>query len=186
MAISFNPGKWSWRTTQRAASAYPNRFVDRSTTPDCFVNEEISCIDVDVVDVLGSSREVVALGWWGSNTIGLYALPDFSLLGELKLEASHPSSIRIRPGWQVLVGLGSGLLVAYDITIDSAGCLALANRKQLSLGVEPILLSTSMSDLLLDGDKQMAALGDRVSVIYRERGRVLASSMTGKVRPAFS
>jgi hypothetical protein len=137
---------------------------------------EVSCLDAAFVD--GFVSALVAVGRWGSNEVLLYAMPDLRLLGEAKSEVSHPASVRIQNS-QVLVGLGNGTLVTYDIKkCDSP---ELGVRRILTLGIEPLLLASCAIDLEIEGEKQIVALSERVSVIYSERGRLMASSISGKV-----
>ncbi len=138
---------------------------------------EVSCLAAGLID--GSAQPLVAICRWGSNEVSLFAMPDLRMVGEPKYENSHPVSVRIHDS-QVLVGLGNGTLVTYDI--KSPDGPELGARRVLTLGIEPLLLASCSVELEIEGGKQIVALAERVSVIYSERGRMLASSISGKVR----
>ncbi len=145
---------------------------------------EVSAIDCGVGALGDHQVRLGVYGTWASNMVGICNADTGESVCEPVQEIAHVASVRIRNGTEVLVGLGNGCLISYDLVFSTGTDVAftLAGRKQLSLGVEPVMLSASASELQIEGSSQIVSLGERISVIHRERGRVMASSTSGKVR----
>ncbi|RHY28438.1 hypothetical protein DYB32_005979 [Aphanomyces invadans] len=167
-----------------------NSLVQKAQTK---LAHEIACLDITPLvgdtkpapdthwetQALATTRCVVGL--WSDLSVSLYHLPDLRLettvlLGGDVLPRSL-LSIRFHDQPYVLVGMGDGTLYTYVLDMDaSTAAVTLTNKKKISLGAQPILLSAFRSKDVT----HVFAASDRPTVLYSQHGKLLFSNVNVK------
>ncbi len=139
----------------------------------------------DLMDIDGPESKViasnlVAFGMWTDNSVRLHHLSSLIECARIHLgtEAQTRAVLLIDLDGitYLFVGLGDGTLLYYQLEwSQNAGIFALENRKKVILGTRPISLTpfTNASN----GNLCIFSSGDRPTIIYTHRGRILFSSM---------
>ncbi|KAF0690909.1 hypothetical protein As57867_017711, partial [Aphanomyces stellatus] len=149
---------------------------------------EIACLDISPLtdhkatstpekhwetQSLSTTRCVVGL--WSELSVSIYHVPTLQLETTVHLggEVLPRSLLCVRFADQpyLLVGMGDGTLFTY--TMDASG---LHNKKKISLGAQPILLSPFRSKDVM----HVFASSDRPTVIYAQHGKLLFSNVNVK------
>lgn len=185
--------EWSARDPHRvgggSGTCHVGVFHYVAKTSTCAIPAEIASVTIYTSSNIPSP--VVAIGTW-SNEILLYTLdhlqngastvttiPETHFASSLLLKprlSADPSSL------QLLAGLSDGSLVVYDVDqSDSAGGLAVTNRKASSLGTRPLSLQ-AISGHTPNGEEQLVAIGltERTSIVFETHDRIDTSSISRK------
>ena len=165
--------------------------VARSVLP-----QEVSCINLNPLgdpalpasSTGGSSSSsssvssLAAIGLWNDNTVRLLSLSSSSNLSEcLRITLGGDTQARsvmmatMEGKDMLLVGLGDGQLITHELIVrGTAGGVALTNRKKVSLGTQPIGLSSFRSS---NGGKCVFASSDRPTVVYSSSKKISFSNV---------
>ena len=120
--------------------------VSRTTLP-----HEVACINVSgvesdpsVMDTSDSEATVVAIGTWTDFTVRVMQLPAFTETDKVTFTEDNEVIARsllfatMGGAQHLLVGLGNGTLFTFSLTTERT----LASKRSVSLGTQPIALST--------------------------------------------
>ncbi|CAK4097320.1 unnamed protein product [Aphanomyces euteiches] len=151
------------------------------------MTHEIACLDITPLydykvnehgrhweaQNLSTTRCIVGL--WSELSVSIVSLPTLAiessvLLGGEVLPRSL-LSVRFQDKPYLLVGMGDGTLLTY--TMDGSG---LHDKKKVSLGAQPILLSPFRSKDVMN----VFASSDRPTVIYAQHGKLVFSNVNVK------
>ncbi len=143
---------------------------------------ELSCLDA--IDDGADSHGLIAVGSWGDNSVQLLSLPSLQpALNTVITESVLATSVRLArsgKGLSLSVGLGDGVLATYLLEpIKGTNLMVATQRKEMSLGRSPVLLSPRRVDD--EGNNMMMSMSDRTSVVYTEQDRLSASALGSRV-----
>lgn len=155
---------------------------------DLYPHDSVTPLNAGEISAIAAhgDGQVVAVAFWGSNSVNLYSVPQMSLLRHISTEQSLPRSLRIKSAKdgriQILVGRGDGRMVIHSVQSEEGGKV---DTRESVLGTRPVELSR-----LFDGGSELGAgatlaLTDKVSLVYEENGRTSYSALAGKVSSTF-
>jgi len=141
------------------------------------LDNEISCVTVSNLKAENSKSQFCAVGLWNFNLL-IFTLPS------LELVITEPLSGHIIPRSLLFTsfegnayffcGLGDGHLVHYTLNIhQETNKLTLCDRRHVTLGTQPILLTTFTVNNLT----YIFASSDRPTIIYYQNYKILYSNV---------
>eukprot|EP00741_Cyanophora_paradoxa_P005067 tig00000851_g4909.t1 len=141
------------------------------------LEHEIACVNVNPLGDSEARAPFVAVGMWTDHTLRVYSLPDLALRAKEPLGGETlPRSVlfaAFEGAPYLLCALGDGHL--FNFLLDPATG-QLSERKKVSLGTQPILLSTFRSK----STTHVFAASDRPTVIYSSNRKLLYSNVNLK------
>lgn len=143
---------------------------------------EASCVAVSgnqSEDGEQKQSQLCAVGLWNFHLV-MYSLPDLEFLvseplgGQILPRSLLFSSFDGTP--YLFCGLGDGHLTHYTLNVNQENKLGLYDRKRVTLGTQPILLSTFKTNQ----NTHIFAASDRPTVIYHHNKKILYSNVNLK------
>ncbi|CAG8510042.1 5511_t:CDS:10 [Dentiscutata heterogama] len=139
---------------------------------------EIACMSINPLDPIHpESSSIVAVGLWTVVGVQVLRLPSLEIIADQPLEgASMTRSVLISTfenNHYLLAALGDGQLFHFILDPTTG---RLSERKQLSLGTQPVMLTSFTSN----GLSHVFAASDRPTVIYSSNKKLLYSNVNTK------
>ncbi|KAL4310885.1 hypothetical protein GQ457_01G007460 [Hibiscus cannabinus] len=145
---------------------------------------EISCLDINPIGENSNSSQLAAVGTWTDISVRIFSLPNLMLITKQQLNGDIISRSVLLCSFEespllnllqisyVLCALGSGVLLTFQL--DDSG--KLTNRKEFTLGTQPMTLCTFSSK----NGTQVFAASDRPTVIYSSHKRLFYNEVNMK------
>ncbi|CAG8461735.1 4837_t:CDS:10 [Gigaspora rosea] len=139
---------------------------------------EIACMSINPLDPIHpESSSIVAIGLWTVVGVQVLRLPTLEIIADQPLEgASMTRSVLLSTfenNHYLLAALGDGQLFHFILDPTTG---RLSERKQLSLGTQPVMLTSFTSN----GLSHVFAASDRPTVIYSSNKKLLYSNVNTK------
>ncbi|CAG8674264.1 11574_t:CDS:10, partial [Dentiscutata erythropus] len=139
---------------------------------------EIACMSINPLDPIHpESSSIVAIGLWTVVGVQVLRLPSLEIIADQPLEgASMTRSVLLSTfenNHYLLAALGDGQLFHFILDPTTG---RLSERKQLSLGTQPVMLTSFTSN----GLSHVFAASDRPTVIYSSNKKLLYSNVNTK------
>eukprot|EP00743_Colponemidia_sp_Colp-15_P005247 GILK01005646.1.p1 GENE.GILK01005646.1~~GILK01005646.1.p1 ORF type:complete len:1143 (+),score=205.41 GILK01005646.1:93-3431(+) len=163
----------------------------------CKLEHEIACINVTPLAGLHDpyKTNLCAVGMWTDTTVRLLTLPALQEIRRESMGEVIPRSVLMasfEDKHYLLCALGDGHLVNFSLDVSpvfatasdpasmsaavASGGIRLADKKKISLGTQPIVMSSFTSK----GNTHVFAASDRPTVIYSSNKKLLYSNVNLK------
>ncbi|POG81286.1 uncharacterized protein OCT59_022028 [Rhizophagus irregularis] len=139
---------------------------------------EISCVNISPLDINKPiNSTVVAVGLWTIIGVQILRLPTLEIIANQPLEGTAITRSVLLTTFEynhyLIAALGDGQLFHFIFTPETG---RLSEKKQLSLGTQPIMLTSFTSN----GMNHVFAASDRPTVIYSSNKKLLYSNVNTK------
>lgn len=157
------------------------------------LDHDVACLSLRPIDVVPSDTSnmiiedsssssitpgishILTVGMWTDSTVRFLALPSLQEMHRIQLvnEMQIRDVLMVKLGKFIylLLGMGDGALIFYQLDQGDDGSLALSNRRKVVLGTHPVTLSCFYSNAALC----VFAACDSPTVIYNNNDKVLFS-----------
>ncbi|CAG8721486.1 14448_t:CDS:10, partial [Funneliformis caledonium] len=139
---------------------------------------EVSCVNISPLDINNPiNSTVVAVGLWTIIGVQILRLPTLEIIASQPLEGTAITRSVLLTTFEynhyLIAALGDGQLFHFIFTPETG---RLSEKKQLSLGTQPIMLTSFTSN----GMNHVFAASDRPTVIYSSNKKLLYSNVNTK------
>ncbi|CAI2170756.1 4366_t:CDS:10 [Funneliformis geosporum] len=139
---------------------------------------EVSCVNISPLDINNPiNSTVVAVGLWTIIGVQILRLPTLEIIANQPLEGTAITRSVLLTTFEynhyLIAALGDGQLFHFIFTPETG---RLSEKKQLSLGTQPIMLTSFTSN----GMNHVFAASDRPTVIYSSNKKLLYSNVNTK------